>query len=117
MLRAIAWTPRWIRVLDVARFFAIVEVPDGPVEFLENKNIAAAGGAGIQAAQFMARHGVGCVLTGRVGSNAFKTLEAAGISVVTDIGGTVQSAIAGFQPGSQPSAAGPNAASKSGLKA
>jgi predicted Fe-Mo cluster-binding NifX family protein len=70
------------RVFGRARWFVIMD-PDGSnVEVLENsQNVNAAQGAGIQAARQMADKSVNVILTGNVGPNAFKALEAASIRV------------------------------------
>ena len=46
-----------------------------------NPGVSAAGGAGIQAAQFVANQKVGIVISGDFGPYAFKALNAAGISM------------------------------------
>ncbi|MCC7568915.1 MAG: DUF134 domain-containing protein [Candidatus Methanofastidiosa archaeon] len=60
---------------------------------LENEG-AAGGGAGIQAAELLARNGVTVVVTGHTGANATTTLEAAGIRVVTAAGSPIREALA-----------------------
>jgi predicted Fe-Mo cluster-binding NifX family protein len=58
-------------------------------------------GAGIQAAQIVARAGVDWVLTGFVGPKAFQVLEAAGIKVGQNLEGlTVRAVIDRFKSGS-----------------
>ncbi|MCP4651336.1 MAG: dinitrogenase iron-molybdenum cofactor biosynthesis protein [PVC group bacterium] len=70
--------------------FIFMETETGEFETVENPNIAATGGAGIQSAQLVAEKNAVAVLTGNVGPNAFKTLQAAGIDVFTGLSGTVQ---------------------------
>ena len=66
------------RVFGRARRFLITD--GGKVEVLENsQTVNAAQGAGIQAARQMADKSVNVILTGNVGPNAFKALEAASI--------------------------------------
>ena len=58
--------------------FVIVDTVSGESSFCDNvQNLNAAQGAGIQAAQNVARHGVDCVITGHCGPKAFRTLAAA----------------------------------------
>ena len=52
-------------------------------ESIDNKSSKAMGGAGIQAAEHIAKTGAKVVITGNVGPNAFQTLNAAGIKVFT----------------------------------
>lgn len=68
-------------------------------EAIENPNIGATGGAGIQSVQFIASKGAGVVLTGDVGPNAFQTFEAAGIRVITGISGLVRNVIERYKKG------------------
>ena len=77
-------------------------------EALENSNTAAAGGAGISTAQMVASKGAQVVLTGNCGPNAYQTLSAAGLQVISGVTGRIRGAIeaynAGkFQPSAQPS--------------
>ncbi|MDA8123649.1 MAG: NifB/NifX family molybdenum-iron cluster-binding protein [Deltaproteobacteria bacterium] len=70
------------RVFGRARWFVMTDPDGGNVEVLENsQNVNAAQGAGIQAAQQMANKSVDVLLTGNVGPNAFRALEAASIKV------------------------------------
>ena len=47
----------------------------------DNPAISASGGAGVQAAQFIAKLGAQVIISGAYGPNAFKTLSAAGIEM------------------------------------
>jgi predicted Fe-Mo cluster-binding NifX family protein len=70
------------RVFGRARYFVITDPEETNVEVLENnQNVNAAQGAGIQAARQMADKSVNVILTGNVGPNAFRALEAASIKV------------------------------------
>lgn len=73
------------------------------------QNLQAAQGAGIQAAQNVARAGADAVLTGHVGPKAFRALTAAGIAVFTGVSGTVAEALAAYRAGRLEPAAAPNA--------
>ena len=80
-------------------YYMIVETDDMSFQALANPNIAAGGGAGIGAGQLMAKEGVRAVLTGNVGPNAYRTLSAAGIEVITAASGTVRQAVEQFLSG------------------
>jgi predicted Fe-Mo cluster-binding NifX family protein len=55
--------------------------------------VDAAQGAGVQAAEIVSRLGAECLVTGHCGPKAFRTLEAAGITVYTGATGTVAEAL------------------------
>jgi len=70
------------RAFGRTKWFVITDPDGGNVEVLENsQNVNAAQGAGIQAAQHIANKSVDVLLTGNVGPNAFRALEAASIRV------------------------------------
>jgi predicted Fe-Mo cluster-binding NifX family protein len=66
-------------------------------EALENPAMDAAGGAGIQAAQFVVEQGAKAVVTGNVGPNAFNVFESAGVPVYMGQGGTVRQSVEAFR--------------------
>ena len=68
-------------------------------------------GAGIQAAELIARAGVSYLLTGYVGPKAFQALSAAGVKVGQNLEGmTVRDAVARFQSHQVEIAQAPNQA-------
>ena len=70
------------RVFGRTRFFVIMDPEETSIEVLENsQNVNAAQGAGIQAAQQIANKCIDVVLTGNVGPNAFRALDAVSIKV------------------------------------
>lgn len=70
------------RVFGRARYFVITDPEGRKVEVLGNsQNVNAAQGAGIQAARQIANKSVDILLTGNVGPNAFRALEAVSIRV------------------------------------
>ena len=74
-------------------FFMIVETGDMSFEAFDNESIGLGGGAGIQAAQFVASKGAKAVITGNCGPNAVQTLSAAGVELFTGQAGTVKEAV------------------------
>ena len=80
-------------------FFIVIDSENMEYEVFENQSGMLGGGAGIQAAQFVASKGAEVVITGNCGPNAMRTLEAAGIKVITGCSGTVREAIEEFKAG------------------
>jgi len=105
--------PRFGRCL----YFLVVDTDTLEYEAIKNPNIDAMGGAGIQSGQLVAGRQVKAVITGNVGPNAFQTLKAAGIEVITGISGSVKEAIEKYKKGDFTVAQGPSTASHSGVQA
>ncbi|MDD4013808.1 MAG: NifB/NifX family molybdenum-iron cluster-binding protein [Candidatus Omnitrophica bacterium] len=98
------------------RYFIIADTDSGQTEVLDNQNRDGMGGVGIQAGQAMAEKGVKAVLTGNVGPNAFQTLTAAGIEVITGVSGSVREAIDDFKRGKLSGTKAPSVDSHFGMK-
>ncbi len=97
------------------QFFIIVDTETWDFEAIQNPNIDAMGGVGVQSGQLMATKSVQAVLTGQVGPNAFKTLQAAGINVMTGVDGSVKEAVEKFKQNNLTRPAeGPSVSSKFG---
>lgn len=68
--------------------FVVVDLETMDTQYIDNgKSQVMAQGAGIQAAELIARAGVSCLLTGYVGPKAFQALTGAGIKVVQNLEG------------------------------
>jgi predicted Fe-Mo cluster-binding NifX family protein len=74
-------------------YYLVVDSDDMSFEVYLNESVAIGGGAGIQAAQFLASKKVHAVITGNCGPNAVQTLSAAGIDLVAGAQGTVNDAV------------------------
>ena len=96
-------------------FFLIVETDDMNFEIFDNESLALGGGAGIQAAQFVASKGAGAVLTGNCGPNAVQTLGASHVEVFVGQSGTVIEAIERFKRGEITSTKAANVADHYGM--
>ncbi|MBC7105920.1 MAG: NifB/NifX family molybdenum-iron cluster-binding protein [Firmicutes bacterium] len=81
------------------RYLVIVDTGGGTHEAVENPAVTGPGGAGVALVQELVRRGVGTVITGDVGPNAFQALRAAGIAVHTGASGTVAEALDAYRRG------------------
>ncbi|MBL7226118.1 MAG: DUF5320 family protein [Desulfobacteraceae bacterium] len=96
-------------------YFVIVETDDMSFEAFDNESIALGGGAGIQAAQFVASKGAGAVITGNCGPNAVQTLSASKVEVFVGQSGTVREVIERYARGDIKSTNAPNVADHYGM--
>ena len=93
-----------------APYILIVDTETMEYETLDNSaNVNAFKGAGIQAATMVADKGAQVLLTGYCGPNAFRTVQAAGMKVISDVTGTVREAIETFKGGQMAYSESPNA--------
>ena len=90
-----AMDPRFGR----CRSFVIADSDSEEFEAFSNDGVMASGGAGTQSAQFLANKGVDAVITGNVGPNAARALEAAGTEVYSTAAGPVRDALQAFKAG------------------
>ncbi len=91
--------------------FLIVDTDTMQYEVLDNPNITASGGAGIQTAQFLASQNIQAVITGNCGPNAFMTLEAVDIiEVFVGASGSIQDAVEQYKNGQLQAASQANVA-------
>ncbi len=80
--------------------FIVYDTEAESFELVGNQqNQQAAQGAGIQAGETVARSGATVLITGHCGPKAFRTLNAAGIRIVTGADGAVSDAIRKYQAG------------------
>ncbi len=80
-------------------YFVIVDPETMTFETIPNTAVASMHGAGIQASQLIKNKGANIVITGNVGPNAFQTLSAVGIEVITGASGTVREVIDMYRRG------------------
>ncbi len=97
------------------QYFVIVDSETMKFDAVENPNVMASGGAGIQSAQLVADKGAEVVLTGNCGPNAFQTLQAAGIPVCVGVAGTVGQVVEQYKNGEFTPVAGPSVSDKFGV--
>jgi predicted Fe-Mo cluster-binding NifX family protein len=83
-----------------AKWILVVDTESGQLQVHDNAvHLNAAQGAGIQTGQNVANLGVEAVITGNVGPNAFRVLNAANIKVFLAAEQTVEQALTAFQKG------------------
>jgi len=95
-------------------YFVIVDKDEMTFEAYVNKSAALSGGAGIQAAQFVADKGAEAVITGNLGPNAMQALSAANVEVFSGQSGIIREAIARLKTGNIGPSKTPNAAAHHG---
>jgi predicted Fe-Mo cluster-binding NifX family protein len=97
-------------------YFILIDPDSLAFEAIENSNAETMGGAGIQSGQLMSGKGVKAVLTGNVGPNAFQTLQASGIDIITGVSGPVKEAALKYKSGKFKSVTDPSVGSHHGMK-
>lgn len=81
-------------------YFIFYDTDTDDFEVVQNTNVMAPSGAGIQSAQLVINKGAQVVITGNVGPNAFGIFNSAGITVITGVAGiSVKEAIERFKSG------------------
>jgi len=97
------------------QYFIIMDTDTSELEAIRNPNIDMRGGVGIQSSQLISAKEVKTVLTGNVGPNAFQTLQAAGVDVITGASGIVKDVIEKYKKGEFKPTQGPSVNSKFGI--
>ena len=98
-----------------APYYIIVDTDTMAHDAIENPNVSAGVGAGIQSAQLIAERDVKFVLTGNCGPNAFNVFGAAGVQIIVGVTGTVLQAVEQFKSGAFVATNQPNVESLSGM--
>lgn len=96
-------------------WYLFVDPDSMEVEAVENPATGAAGGAGIQAAQFVVEHEVEAVVTGNMGPNAFDVFRSAGVPVYLLDEGTVRDAVEAYKKGELSEVGGATGPAHAGL--
>ncbi len=79
--------------------FVFVDTETMAFDAVVNPALSAAGGAGIQAAQFVVERSVEAVLSGNVGPNAYNVLSAANVPLYLVGEGTVKQVVEAYKAG------------------
>ncbi len=97
-------------------FFVVVDLDSMSETSITNANVMATSGAGIQAAQEVARQGATALITGNIGPNAMQTLSVAGIDVYLHQGaGSVRDVVEKFKRGELTKVVGPSVPGHAGM--
>lgn len=80
-----------------AHYFLLVDPETLSFEVEENRNIEVPQGAGTQTAQLISSKNVGTLLTGSIGPNAQRVLQASGIKVITGVSGKIKDALSKYK--------------------
>lgn len=97
------------------KYFLIIDTDSMNVNPISNESMMASGGAGIQAAQMVANEGAETVITGNIGPNAFQTLKAAGIKIITGANGKIKDVVERYNNGELKEIDSPSVGSHFGL--
>jgi predicted Fe-Mo cluster-binding NifX family protein len=97
------------------QYLLIVDSESMSFEAVENAAAIAPGGAGIEAAELVAKMGAMAVITGDCGPNAYQVLSAAGIDVFAGVSGSIREAVERFRRGELRTAPEPSAQLYSGM--
>ncbi len=98
------------------RYFIFIDPETLKFESVQNPNISALSGAGIQTAQLVANKDCKILLTGNVGPNAFQTLQAAGVEVIIGVSGIVKDVVEKYKKGEFQTTGSPNVPSHFGTQ-
>lgn len=98
------------------QYLLVVDSESMGFEAVQNPATTAPGGAGIQAAELVARMGAKAVITGDCGPNAHDVLSAASIDVFLGASGTAREAVEKHRRGELRAAPGPSAGLHAGMR-
>ncbi len=98
------------------QYFVFYDTESLRSEFLINQNKDGMGGVGIQSGQLIADKGAQVLLTGNVGPNAYMTLQAGKIEIITNVSGKVINVIDQYKRGALKPTDGPSVDSHFGAK-
>jgi len=97
-------------------FYALYDEGSKSIKTVANPAINAAGGAGIQAAQFLVDSQVQAIISGNLGPKAQSLLQSAGITCYQFSGGSVKDALDAHAQGQLRVLSGPSTAAHSGMQ-
>jgi predicted Fe-Mo cluster-binding NifX family protein len=96
-------------------YFIIVDTETNEIKSIQNPNVYAASGAGIQSAQTVVNENIGAVISGQMGPNAHRVIAAVNIPVYISAGGTVAENLERFKRDELEQMSQPSVAEKFGM--
>jgi predicted Fe-Mo cluster-binding NifX family protein len=97
-------------------YFIFVDPDTMEFEAIVNSNTNEMGGAGVQAGKLIIEKDVKVLLTGHVGPNAFHTLNAGGVKIITNVTGKVKDVVNQYKNGELKVTNEPDVESHFGMK-
>ena len=91
-----------------AKYLLFIDTETDSFQAMANPALNESGGAGIAAAQYLAKENVEALVTGNIGPNAARGLAATGIKVYIGAEGTVADSLLAFKEQRLTAAVGPN---------
>lgn len=88
-------------------YFCFYDTDADAYTFEKNEYAGGVGGVGVRSGELLAQKGAKVVLTGQVGPNAYRTLEAAGLEIYPNADGTIEEAVTAFLSGQYSKTSGP----------
>ena len=98
-----------------SNYLIIINPDNMSFEVVKNENSEAMGGAGIRTAELIVKKGANIVITGNIGPNAFQTLKAADVNVITGVDGKIKDVVNKFNQGLLKQVDNPNVGSHFGM--
>jgi predicted Fe-Mo cluster-binding NifX family protein len=97
-------------------YFIFVDADTMEFDAVKNDQAQAMGGAGVQAGQSVVDNNAEVLLTGNIGPNAYRTLEAGNVEIITGVEGTVREAIERYKREELESSGGPSVDTHFGVR-
>lgn len=98
------------------RYFLIVDSDNMDFKTISNESSMATGGAGIKAAETVVNNGAKILITGNIGPNAHRTLDAGGVKIYTGAKGSIKDAIKSYKNNELNETDNPNVDSHHGMR-
>ncbi len=98
------------------KYFLIVDSESMDFKTISNESSMAFGGAGVKAAETVVNSGANILITGNIGPNAHRTLDAGRVKIFTGARGSIKDAIESYKKGDLNKTENPNVGSHHGMR-